>query len=91
MMPFFQANRLIGLNTRNYYWHIYNIIELILLIIIKINPIIILYMKRILKSSLIYNYIIKMYIKYTSRGPIRAIKTILKAKKKYNILYVNVR
>ena len=37
-------------------------------------------MKRILKSPLIYNYITKMYIKYTSRGSIRAIKTILKDK-----------
>ena len=47
-------------------------------------------MKRILKSPLIYNYITKMNIKYTPRGPIRAIKTILKDKQKYNILYINV-
>ena len=42
-------------------------------------------MKRILKSPLLYKYITRMYIKYTSRGPIRAIKTILRDKQKYGI------
>ena len=73
MMPFFQADRLTGLKSVTA-----TCISIILLIIVKINPVIILYMKRILKSPLLYNYIEpNKNVYYTSRGPIRAIKTIL--------------